>query len=333
MSLTRINARIIDQTLQLTNTPLLASGGVREIQVVCDFCDLWAGYGKTAVFYRKDGQVYHVPMFDDSAVVPWEVMVDAGTVYFGIIGVADNTRTTEVVEIRVEQGAITSHALVPGDPTPDVYSQIMANLGVTQGRLNQMIAMKAVNGTTSRIVEDEYFTGTIRTNGASGYIDIYIKGLSLVAYGNHTSDYCIPPELAPLDVVHLESNVEGVRVSLWPDVYEEAEGWGFIQIENEADTYLDTNTSNHCRGFYPLASMSIAELGDIRTGYNGEEYETAGEAVRQQISKLTGFNGDEYATKGYVEQALPAIVQSEIDNLKEPLVEAVIAELEKRGKI
>ena len=30
----------------------------------------WAGYGKTAIFYREEKQVYHVVMVSDACVIP-----------------------------------------------------------------------------------------------------------------------------------------------------------------------------------------------------------------------------------------------------------------------
>lgn len=128
MSNTVINAKIIDQKIQLSNIPLIASGSNGVLQIRCDFDNLWAGYVVTAVFFQeKDGKVtnaYHVPVNQGVATVPHEVLKEKGFFFLGFMGVAENTRTTETVQLTVKQGAITEATAVP-DPTPDIYTQLL----------------------------------------------------------------------------------------------------------------------------------------------------------------------------------------------------------------
>lgn len=128
MSNTPIHVKIIDQKIQLTNTPLIASGSQGVLQVHCAFDVLWAGYEVTAVFFREEKgkalTVYHVPVYLSTAEVPWEVLKEEGYFYMGFMGVAENTRTTELIRLEVKRGAITEGVAVP-DPTPDVYTQLM----------------------------------------------------------------------------------------------------------------------------------------------------------------------------------------------------------------
>ena len=117
---TTIKARVTDQTLLVTSIPKLASGGENVIRVEVTFDEMWDGLGKTAIFYRKENQVYHVVMKHDACVVPWEVMTEPGLLYFGILGTDGGVvRTTEVVVLSVDQGAITGQS--PLEPLPDVY--------------------------------------------------------------------------------------------------------------------------------------------------------------------------------------------------------------------
>lgn len=127
MSYTRIKVQVVDQTMQLTSLPALASGGVNENLVEFTFCPLWDGLGKTAVFYRDPSKVYHVVLANDNTcTVPAEVAAEAGAVYFGVFGAkGDQVRTSEVLTLTFEQGAIVSGALV-SDPTPDIYQQLLA---------------------------------------------------------------------------------------------------------------------------------------------------------------------------------------------------------------
>lgn len=129
MSNTVINAKIIDQKVQLTNIPLIASGSQGVLQVHCAFDVLWAGYEVTAIFFREEKAdinvpVYHVPVYLSTATVPHEVLKEEGHFFMGFMGVAENTRTTELIRMKVERGAITEGVAVP-DPTPDVYTQLL----------------------------------------------------------------------------------------------------------------------------------------------------------------------------------------------------------------
>lgn len=125
MAKTVINARVIDQALLLDNLPVLASGGVDEIQVAFSFCNLWAGATKkTAVFFRDPVNVYHAEMESDTCTIPWEVYAAPGTVYMGAFAeYADGTaRTCEALPLTVNQGAITKQS-APAN-APNIYAAL-----------------------------------------------------------------------------------------------------------------------------------------------------------------------------------------------------------------
>lgn len=139
-----IKAKVADQTLTITSVPKLASGGANEIRVEVSFDAYWDGFGKTAIFYRKENQVYHVVMVNDVCVVPREVMAEAGRLYFGVMGAAGSSvRTTEVVALKVEQGAITGTVSAP---LPDVYKQVLSEYGVLSARVSNLVAGGTVDG-------------------------------------------------------------------------------------------------------------------------------------------------------------------------------------------
>jgi lysophospholipase L1-like esterase len=165
MSKTIITAHIIDQAVQLANMPLLASGSENVLQIRCDFCNLWEGYGKTAVFYRDKGKVYHIPLVGDVATVPWEVLTDEGHFYFGIMGVADNTRTTEVVRLNVSEGAITTATAEPEEPTPDIYQQLLSAYGALEAAIAaEAAARKQADATEKAERQAEIATERARIN-------------------------------------------------------------------------------------------------------------------------------------------------------------------------
>ena len=126
--MTIIKARLNDQALSLSASPVVASGGVGEDKVKFVFDDAWTGYTKKAVFYCDESNVYHVDVgSDDTAVIPWEVLQYSGFMYFGVFGIkGDEKKTSTVVRYRVEPGAITSAAQL--DPTPNIYAEIITKL-------------------------------------------------------------------------------------------------------------------------------------------------------------------------------------------------------------
>ena len=127
MGKTLIQVNCIDQQLLVSTGPVIASGGRNENEIVFSFCPLWDGFEKAATFYRDKEHVYPAVIDGyDKCVIPWEVLTDGGEFYFGIVGVkGDIKRTTQVVKYKVIDGAISENIL-PSDPTPDLYTQMVA---------------------------------------------------------------------------------------------------------------------------------------------------------------------------------------------------------------
>lgn len=116
-----------DQVLAFENTPLIASGDLGVDFVQFDFCDRWDGFERTAVFWRNEKDAYHQLLDDeDRCEIPPEVLQEGGLIHFGVFGVnaAGQQRTSNVLNYRIEQGAITTDTK-PSDPTPDMYTQML----------------------------------------------------------------------------------------------------------------------------------------------------------------------------------------------------------------
>lgn len=129
-----IEVKCIDQTLTITNAPLIASGDIQVDEVQFDFCSTWNNFGKVAVFYRNDKEVYNVPIDEATSIciIPKEVLEKEGYFWFGVFGVIydENSnifkkKTSEILRYKVTKGVITT-GTAPPTPTPDIYSQILA---------------------------------------------------------------------------------------------------------------------------------------------------------------------------------------------------------------
>lgn len=143
MGKTIIQVACTDQRLTAISSPLVASGGRGEDMVEFDFCPLWDGFEKTAVFYRFPEVAYHAVIVDNKCVIPHEVLRDEGAMYFGVFGAKDDiVRTSEVLRYNISKGAITK-GTTPSDPTPDIYAQILAKLAAIENGGGGMTAEQA----------------------------------------------------------------------------------------------------------------------------------------------------------------------------------------------
>lgn len=120
----------------LSSTPLIASGGMNENIAEFDFCPLWDGFAKTAIFYRDETEKYYaIVNSENKCVIPWEVLQSDGKVFFGVYGVkGDIRRTTEILGYKIKLGAF-DEKLKPSEPTPDIYSQYVNRIIEVENRV------------------------------------------------------------------------------------------------------------------------------------------------------------------------------------------------------
>lgn len=158
-----------DQLLKITEAPVLASGGLNEVRVVFTFCEKWNGFAKTATFYRDVEEVYYAVLDEnDTCVVPWEVCYEDGTFFFSVFGEKGEVRrTASVVRYRVKKGAIVAE-MIPSDPTPEVYDQIMSELAQIREEEERFIEEAGTAIAENNAATQDAIAATDRANVAAG---------------------------------------------------------------------------------------------------------------------------------------------------------------------
>lgn len=104
-----ILVNVVDQQMVITNTPVVASGGINEDRIVFTFDETWNNFSKSAIFFNNiNGQIWKREIkMDGSVIVPAEVIDSMCKVFFGVIGLSGNIRkTTELCFYNIKQGAL-----------------------------------------------------------------------------------------------------------------------------------------------------------------------------------------------------------------------------------
>lgn len=229
MSATTIRVSCLDQRLMLTASPVIASGGRNENEVIFSFCPLWNDFEKIAIFYRDKDRVYSALLENDVCTVPWEVLVDAGDFFFSVFGTKDGiTRTSDIVRYRIVEGAITE-ATEQSDPTPDIYEQLLeaysdamvrlsvhvhgnltrdGKVGTEQGHFLTTGAGGAVQSSTPKAARDLLGCAAVATSGS--YKDLKDKpSLATVATSGNYNDLTDKPPIPNIAVMDADPG-EGV---------------------------------------------------------------------------------------------------------------------------
>lgn len=186
MGKTLIKVVCADQQLFTSVAPTIASGGQNEDRVEFEFCPLWEGFEKTAVFRRDDGGAYCMALENDACTIPHEVLTDEGWMYFGVFGIKDGARRTSAeIKYRIERGAVVGEAIAPSEPTPDVYTQYVNRIAAVE---KFTIKPGTVYTETGELVQMDNFEGMpmdvittipLSSNGGAN-LKLYHAGKNLV---------------------------------------------------------------------------------------------------------------------------------------------------------
>lgn len=173
---TIITVECVDQDLMITNSPLIASGGLHENYVSFKFCPKWDKLSKTAVFCKNENEKYYAVIdANNTCEIPHEITDSEGAMLFGVVGVSNNiTKTSKVLRYKIVEGAIVEGA-TPSDPTPDIYEQLLANYAdiISTTREFQEETLALFNAHVGVTVNQD---SGVLTNSFSGRLKAKIKG-------------------------------------------------------------------------------------------------------------------------------------------------------------
>lgn len=128
-----INAKVIGENIQLTDSPLVASKSVQSVRILFDFDDAWDGFGRIALFWGVDDEVYTSQIINGVTIVPHEAMADRGKIKFGVYGTNGSKRIVTVkMTYNVVEGAYTSVATESVEPSASLLDQIEAGIGTME---------------------------------------------------------------------------------------------------------------------------------------------------------------------------------------------------------
>lgn len=129
-----INIKCIDQVLAFQNMPVITSGNQNVDKVQFDFCPLWDGFIKVAVFFQQKGELsYAIINADNSCDIPNSILKLNGKIYISVTGTNTNNqvRTSDILAYTVEPGIVNSSindefsSDISDEEKNDVYHQIL----------------------------------------------------------------------------------------------------------------------------------------------------------------------------------------------------------------
>lgn len=163
-------------------------------------------------------------------------------------------------------------------------------LSVQKGRIDELVAMRGNGNTTTYNFDTGGLIAVLKTNGTSAKLYVQFDERISLEPGEAKDFEFVPAKLAPMSDTKMTSDLNTLILDGKVTIHilaitEQDATYAKVRVTNKTSEIITTGTGSnalHGVGTYPLASISISELSDMRVDSNGVTYPTAGEAVRAQ---------------------------------------------------
>lgn len=104
-----INIKCVDQVMTFTNMPIITAGDKNVDKIQFDFCPLWDGFVRVAVFFQQKTELsYALINADGSCNVPNSIMKLTGQIFIAVTGVntSSQVRTSNILSYTIDEGIV-----------------------------------------------------------------------------------------------------------------------------------------------------------------------------------------------------------------------------------
>lgn len=167
-----IKLNVQSQTLTKEGEYAAAEKTLNYVRCVFQFSEEWDGTVKTAYFRNPKTRKIYSQLLDEenTCVVPWEALTDAGYVYLSVAGERDGYRITSSTEAFKNRETI--YGGKPSDPpTPDQYDQMLEIMRETKEAAKGKADGLRLDGSRLQLTAGEETVGepvTLPSGGGAG---------------------------------------------------------------------------------------------------------------------------------------------------------------------
>lgn len=178
----------------------------------------------------------------------------------------------EALQKSTEANAVYDRMVEVTRESEAIVNEWQNEIDKTNARLDEMVVARSLATSDPYAYEDDHFNVEITTNGAIAYI--WVKLTDIVPDGVEITR-TFPSMFMPFDeqVVFEHQFGEAFSIAIYPDQDGE---YTILAVKNSSDSTINASLS----ATYDLASVMVHEIADMRVGYDGTVFPTAGDAVR-----------------------------------------------------
>ena len=127
-----LNFNVNHQIISYQLTDKVVEKSRNYLRGIFEFTEDWDDIVKTAIFVSGKGEAYHITLENDQCLIPWEVICYP---YFTVSVFGGDLITANKITVYVMKTGYVDGE-IPGEPTPDVYTQILNSVKVPYIGLN-----------------------------------------------------------------------------------------------------------------------------------------------------------------------------------------------------